>query len=152
MTFFSAVLTYAICRTIIATMAHNYSKDLVGIIKQRRISIPLTLNELSSLSGVSQSELTRIEREDRFPSARILRKIAKPLGFEENELFMLAGYLSYESPANEAGDETSSRDKRLDPYVAGVLSQEPVGVQRAIIGILSLLRNIAKSTEQTERN
>ncbi|MFC1904606.1 hypothetical protein ACFLXT_02450 [Chloroflexota bacterium] len=33
----------------------------------------------------------------------------------------------------------------MDPYVARVLSQEPVEVQRVIIGILSMLKSIAKS-------
>jgi len=33
----------------------------------------------------------------------------------------------------------------LDPYVARVLSQEPIDVQRAVIGILTILKSIAKS-------
>jgi len=73
----------------------NEYKDHIGlIIKQQRISTPLTLQELSKKAEVSASHLGRIERGERFPSAHILRKIAGPLGFEENELFTLAGYLS----------------------------------------------------------
>ncbi len=34
---------------------------------------------------------------------------------------------------------------RLDPYVARVLSQEPIDIQRSIIGILIILKSIAKS-------
>ena len=34
---------------------------------------------------------------------------------------------------------------RLDPYVARVLAQEPVEMQRAVIGILSILKSLAKS-------
>ncbi len=34
--------------------------------------------------------------------------------------------------------------QRLDPYVAGVLSQEPVEVQRAAVAILSVLKGIAR--------
>ena len=125
-------------------MDSNYKNHIGGIIKQQRISIPLTLQELSAKAKVSASHLGRIERGERFPSAHILRKIAVPLGFEENELFTLAGYLTTKSPmiAERAPDYTGGQ---LDPYVARVLSQEPVEVQRAVIGILTMLRSIAKS-------
>jgi len=105
--------------------------------------IPLTLRGLATISGTSSSHLGRIERGERFPSALILRKIAKPLGFEESELFSLAGYLS---PRSSSPDERSAdySGGRLDPYVGRILSQEPVEVQRAVIGILSILKSIAK--------
>ena len=104
----------------------------------------LTLRELTELSGVSASHLGRIERGERFPSASILRRIAKPLGFEEDELFTLAGYLSPPSPG--IAEETPGyRGRQLDPYVAKVLGEEPAEVQRAVIGILSMLKSIAKS-------
>ena len=115
------------------------------LIRQQRVAIPLTLQELASLSGTSPSHLGRVERGERFPSARILRKIAKPLGFEENELFTLAGYLSPQPNAiSEAPPSYSSG--QLDPYVSRVLAQEPVETRRAVIGILSILKSIAKST------
>ena len=56
-------------------------KNLGILLKQQRLRIMLTLRELTTLSGVSSSHLGRIERGERFPSASILRKIAKPLGF-----------------------------------------------------------------------
>ena len=125
-------------------MDSNYRNHIGGIIKQQRISIPLTLQDLSAKAKVSASHLGRIERGERFPSAHILRKIAVHLGFEENELFTLAGYLSAKSPviAERTPDYTGGQ---LDPYVARVLSQEPVELQRAVIGILTMLRSIAKS-------
>lgn len=105
--------------------------------------MPLTLQELADQAHVSPSHLGRIERGERFPSARILRKIAKPLGFEEDELFTLAGYLSpHPSTISEAKPGYSGG--RLDPYVSKILAQEPVEVQHAIIGILSVLKSIAK--------
>ena len=107
----------------------------------------MTLQELTKKSGVSASHLGRIERGERFPSGRILRKIAGPLGFEENELFTLAGYLSPESPA--IAEKTANYGRgRLDPYVARILAQEPVEVQRAVVGIISILKTIAKSTNK----
>jgi len=126
------------------------SKDknhIGGILKQQRIRLPLTLQELASKAKVSASHLGRIERGERFPSAHILRRIAAPLGFDENELFTLAGYLS--SQPTQVAERLSGYDGgQLDPYVARVLSQEPTEVQRAVIGILTMLRSIAKSMDR----
>lgn len=113
------------------------------IIRQQRVTIPLTLQELANLANVSPSHLGRIERGERFPSARILRKIAKPMGFEEGELFTLAGYLSPQSDIIAEARPGYSGD-RLDPYVSKVLAQEPIEVQHAVIGILSMLKSIAR--------
>lgn len=122
-------------------MTADNRNDLGKILKQRRVMIPMTLQELSRAAGVSSSHLGRIERGERFPSAHILRRLAKPLSFEESEVFMLANFLSPQ-PSNAV---ESSGGKQLDPYVASVLPQEPVEVQRAIIGILSVTKSIAKS-------
>ena len=122
----------------------NINKNLGKILKQRRVVRPLTLRRLAAISGISSSHLGRIERGERFPSALTLRKIARPLGFEESELFPLAGYL----PPQPAGIEEGKADYsagQLDPYVGKVLSQEPVEVQRTVIGILSILKSIAKA-------
>src|SRR4030067_2652577 len=94
-------------------MLNNYRKNLGKIIKQQRLMVPLTLQELANMSDVSPSHLGRIERGERFPSASILQKIAKPLGFEENELFTLAGYLS-PRPSAIAEKEPTYPGKGLD--------------------------------------
>jgi transcriptional regulator with XRE-family HTH domain len=123
----------------------DYSNsDLGKIIKQQRIKVPLTLQELAAESGVSSSHLGRIERSERFPSARILRKIAKPLGFDEDDLFTLAGFLSPQTGdgVEESGARYNAR--QLDPYVARMLAEESPEVQRAVIGILSLLKSVAR--------
>lgn len=108
--------------------------------------MPLTLQELATRASVSPSHLGRIERGERFPSASILRKIAKPLDFEESELFALAGYLSPQDPG--IAESPVGYSGGLDPYVARMLGQEPVDIQRTIIGILSILKSIAKSTNK----
>ena len=105
----------------------------------------MTLQELAARSRVSASHLGRTERGERFPSAHILQRIAKPLGFEEDELFTLAGYLSPQSPMIAEKSPTYGSE-RLDPYVAKVLGQEPVEMQRAVIGILTILKSIARGT------
>lgn len=123
-------------------------KEFGRIIRQRRVMIPLTLQELARMSGVSQSYLGRIENGERFPSAAILRRIAKPVGFEEDELFALAGYLSPQ-PNTISEARPSYGRGQLDPYVLSVLAQEPLEVQRAVIGILAILKSIAKTESKT---
>jgi transcriptional regulator with XRE-family HTH domain len=117
--------------------------DLGEAIRRQRVTVPLTLQELAGMSGVSPSHLGRIERGERYPSARVLRKIAKPLGLGEDGLFTLAGYLSPHSLGVAEADPGYSGG-RVDPYVASVLSREPADVQRALIAILTILKNIAK--------
>jgi transcriptional regulator with XRE-family HTH domain len=126
-------------------MESKTNNNIGRLIKQRRVTIPLTLYELSVDSGVSSSHIGRIERGDRFPSARILRKIAKPLGFGEEELFVLAGFLSDSSSEQENSGNYNHQILKLDPRVANLLACEPVEVQRAVIGILSLLKSIAQT-------
>ena len=126
-----------------ATMSYN-NTDLGKILKQQRITVPLTLQELATTAKVSSSHLGRIERGERFPSARILRKIAKPLGFDEDELFTIAGFLSPQTSGVAEESGTRYNGRQLDPYVARILSEEPPETQRAVIGILSLLKSVAK--------
>ena len=123
------------------------SNDLGKILKQRRVMVPLTLQELTHASGVSSSHFGRIERGERFPSAHVLRRIAKPLGFEEDELFTLAGYLSPQRHS-VAESRPPYNSERLDPYVATVLSQESLEVQRTAFAILSILKIMTKNTAQ----
>ena len=115
----------------------NNRNDFVKMLKQKRVMAELTLHQLSVASGVSASHLGRIERGERYPSARILRKLAKPLGFEESELFTLADYMT---PPTEVEELPG----RLDPYVAKVLSEEPVEIQRTVIGILRVLKSMTR--------
>ncbi len=124
-------------------MDTTFNNHLGRIIKQQRVAVQLTLQELAAKSGVSSSHLGRIERGERFPSARTLHRIAKPLGFDEDELFTLAGYLSPHSPMVAASSPAYSGE-RLDPYVASVLARETIEVQHAVIGILSILKSITK--------
>ena len=121
--------------------------NLGAMLKRQRVMIPLTLQKLAVQSGVSQSHLFRIERGSRFPSAHILRKIAKPLGFDEDELFMLAGYLSRGAPTEaKESHESYYNNKRLDPYVAKMLAQQPIETQRAVIGILNIFKSLLRNT------
>jgi len=117
------------------------NRNLGKMLKQRRAIIPLTLRELSAKSGVSESHLARIERGERFPSAGILRRIAKPLDFSQHELFTLADYL----PSQSSNIADSFSGRQLDPYVAAVLSQDPVEIQRTAVAVLGFVKSMAKS-------
>jgi len=126
-------------------MINDRKENLGRILKQRRGMLSLTLKDLAALSGISSSYLGRIEKGNRFPSAAILKKIARPLDFTESELFSLAGYLSFPS------DNTNSINpdyclRQIDPQIYMLLANEPIEVQHAIIGILNILKSIALST------
>ena len=114
-------------------------KNLGKILKAQRQAVGLTLEQLSTASGVSISHLDRIEIGERFPSATILNKIAKPMGYEENELFVLAGYLS--APAAGISEKKVPYiGLKVDPDVLKALAQEPVAVQRQVLEILKLMK------------
>ena len=134
----------------IEMITDNNNKNLGRVIKKQRIAAELTLRELSAGSGVSSSHLGRIERGERFPSAYILRKIAQHLGFGEDELFTLAGYLSPQ-PSSVAEGHATYIGQGLDPYVARVLIQEPPEVQHAVVSILSILKSIARGLNKEGR-
>jgi len=106
----------------------------------------LTFRELAAESGLSSSLLDRIEIGERFPTAHLLKRIAKPFGFDEKELFVLAGYLSYGTP-QVVSDSLASGPEQLDPWVSAMLSREPVEVQRTVIGILSILKTLSRTVE-----
>lgn len=127
-------------------MSVDTRNNFAKILKQQRIMSGLTLQELAARSGVSTSHLCRIEREERFPSAHILQKIAKPLGFEEDELFTRAGYMSPQASITESETGTG----RLDPNVARVLAQEPIEVQGAVLGIITILKFMGKAARSAE--
>ncbi len=129
-------------------MTADTKNELPRILKQRRLMVSITLQELSRSSGVSVSHLGLIERGERFPSARILRKIAKALGLSENELFTLAGFLT---PQSSGAVEMDAKLGQLDPYVASVLSREPSEIQRAVVGILSVIKIVAEARALMEK-
>ena len=99
-------------------MDDNNQENLGKIIRQQRGTLPLTFQQLATTPRVSASHLGCIERGNRFPSARILHKIARPLRLGEQELFTLDDYLS---PQTSAGVERSNGGQ-FDPYVATVLT------------------------------
>lgn len=89
------------------------NKNLGEIIREQRRAKGLSLPQLSRVSGVSASFIGRVETGERFPSAHTLRKLAKPLGFGDVELFKLAGYLSQ--------DDTDAQIRKLKGAIKSAL-------------------------------
>jgi len=89
-------------------MINNNVNNLCRLLKQRRMMIPMTLSTVASISGISVPHLSRIESGKRTPSAQTLRKLAKPLGFEERELLCLAGYQPSQMPSMREKDSARS--------------------------------------------
>jgi len=94
--------------------------SIAKIIKEQRKSLSLSLNQLSRLSGVSVAHLGRIEQGLRKPSPRTLQNIAKPLGFDLDELLVMAGFLSSKRPpfSEEERDKLRTELKTLSERVA----------------------------------
>lgn len=63
-------------------------------LKEQRLSQHLSIHNLSSLSGVSASHISRIERTKRNPSSKILKKLSSPLNVDYATLLQVANLLS----------------------------------------------------------
>jgi transcriptional regulator with XRE-family HTH domain len=126
-----------------ASRTTNNARNTLGKkIKRQRLKKSLTLCELSAMSGVSPSHLGRIEKGERYPSATILKRIAEPLGYSDGELFTIAGFLSPEY-LNPSSERKKSHNDNIDPSVSRVLSRETPEIQRAVIDILAILKNMS---------
>ena len=112
-----------------------------GIIKQQRIFSELTRAQLGQKAGLSASVICRVERGERFPTARTLHKLAKVLDISEVELFIRADYLS--KPESTKKIEEDTQVMKLDPRVIFELSKEPLKMQRAVLTLLKMIRSIA---------
>jgi len=63
------------------------------LLRQRRKQQQMTLRDLEELSGVSYSQLSKIERGESVPLRTNVERIAGALGGYRNELLYSAGYL-----------------------------------------------------------
>lgn len=78
--------------------------ELAKMLKEQREQMGLTLAALSDRSGVCVSHISRVEKGERFPSALVLRRLAKPLGLSEGQLLATGGYLTNPAGAYNTGD------------------------------------------------
>jgi transcriptional regulator with XRE-family HTH domain len=89
------------------------------IIREQRKSIPLSLKQLSEMSGVSIAHLARVENGERVPSPNILQKIAKHLHFDLNELLIGASYISPD-PSNSSEEQRNKLRAELSELLERV--------------------------------
>lgn len=59
---------------------------------QRMIDMPITQARLAKLSGVSEGQLSRYRAGQTIPDPATLRKLAKPLDADFDEMMVLAGH------------------------------------------------------------
>jgi len=120
----------------------DINRDSISkIVKQQRVLLDLTQAELAKKAGVSPTSISRLERGERYPSARTFTKLAKALDMNEIELFIHANYLS--KPVSTKEMEEVTQIIRLDPKVVFELSKEPLKTQRAVLAILKMLKSLA---------
>lgn len=100
------------------------TNSLGRALQDRREAKGLTLKQVSISSRVSVAHVGRIENGKRFPSGRILRNLAAPLGFSETELFKLAGFLSQ--------DETDERVDRFKTQIKRDIAHALVSLYRKV--------------------
>ena len=67
--------------------------DLGEFIREQRRVARLSLRKLSDMAGISNPDLSQIERGLRKPSAEILQQIAKALRISAETLYVRAGIL-----------------------------------------------------------
>ncbi|MDD2505178.1 MAG: helix-turn-helix transcriptional regulator [Bacilli bacterium] len=132
-------------------MAKNIT--LGDYILQTRESKNLSLSDLSRLSGVDRSVLSRVEKGKRKqPNVLMLTKIANALDIDKYKLFKLAGYNDINILINTFGDKDFDTDDdirskihqlekdKLDILDSHFKNKEIVRSQRNEIG--SLISNI----------
>ena len=68
--------------------------EVAKMIKEQREGLGITMSQLSEKSGVCLSHIARVEKGERFPSALVLRRLAKPLHLSEGQLLATAEYLT----------------------------------------------------------
>lgn len=111
------------------------TNNLGQALKGRRKAKKLTLKQVAELSGVHSSHIGRIETGNRFPSGRILRRLAEPLGFTEVEILKLAGFMSR--------DDNDARVDRLKLAIKEETANELISLHQEIADVLvSIYRKI----------
>ena len=97
--------------------------DFGEYLKSLRVKKGLTINQLSLYSGISSSQLSRIETGKRgIPKPPTIEKLAQALKIDYNELMKAAGYIDFNGemlpPLTEKDEKDLERD--LEKVLNGV--------------------------------
>lgn len=97
--------------------------DFGEYLKSLRVKKGLTINQLSLYSGISSSQLSRIETGKRgIPKPPTIEKLAQALKIDYNELMKAAGYIDFNGEMLPPLTEKDERDleKDLEKVLNGV--------------------------------
>ncbi len=89
--------------------------DVGAFIRNQREVASMSVRRLAEAAGVSNPYLSQIERGLRRPSAEILQQIAKALKISVETLYVRAGILTDESPAEIGVRQAIGSDPHLSP-------------------------------------
>src|SRR5213083_1743207 len=87
-------------------------RDLGEFIREQRSVARLSLRRLSDMAGISNPDLSQIERGLRKPSAEILQQIARALRISAETLYVRAGILE-----EHGGEHDPAGEMLRDPYL-----------------------------------
>lgn len=132
-------------------------------LKTLRKTKGLTIRQLSLYSGISHTYLSQIETGKRsVPSPEIIRKLAKTLQVDYNEMLTVAGYLDAESDKNERF-KTISLEEALQELLNSdhvMFNGLPVGeldeetkedLKTAVLAIMEYKAKHGKSQQQPKK-
>ena len=106
-------------------------QDIHEYVRENRIGQQLSIQELSKLSGVSASHISRIERGNRKPSPRTLEKLAPHLSVSYMNLLEVANLIHSTSSEKVSLEEVLMKENLL--YKESVITME---IKKQIIQLL----------------
>ena len=99
----------------------NDLRPLIKYLKNKRIEKGFSINQLSMYSGVSASQISRMESGERTrPKLTTLLKLSRTLGLADNEFLVGSGYLAPDSGFDEfmeAYDRLTTIDEKRYPQM-----------------------------------
>ena len=69
------------------------NRELANLIKDRRMQLRMSQNELAAKAIISQGYVGWIEKGERVPSREVARRLSSALELPEDEIFRAAGYI-----------------------------------------------------------
>lgn len=104
--------------------------SLGSFIKKRRVALKKTGRQLARESGVSSGYLSQIEAGRYIPKPEVLKKLAKPLHIDYDQLLLAAGVLA-ESLAEDSGEYRTSPITVSGPRLTlPIVGQVPKSITR----------------------
>lgn len=121
---------------------NNFGEHLKSI----RLNKGLTINQLSLYSGISSSQLSRIETGKRgIPKPSTIEKLANALKVDYNELMKIAGYLETDTTTDYISEEKSTYSSQLTEKDKSDIGKRMAKIKKDLIEGISDNDNTALS-------